>query len=534
MFSVSVRALQVMLDNMEKKDPPIIVACHTNHAVDQLLREVHKIAPLCFVRLGGRSQDKQIIKPQTIYELKQREDNPVPRSGITSTALRTIDTLGRELGKMLKPLLSDEKFDLAVLEADGILSNEQKTSLEKEAARWVNAGNASEVTDALKIWAAKSTAPPEARDNMLPMFTYEEVELEREDLEEKEAEAAPADEEARAEYLQGNYLELGESFVCTKPNARVRADRKGKVPKEFRSVSRLVDQTQDLNMVQLDTRGLVYEYLIKRLKESRRDEVRRLAVRYAEAVKQRTIGTWTENAWLLKQHRIVGMTTTGLSKYRGLIAAIKPKVVMIEEAGEVLEAPVIAGALESVQHLILVGDHQQLKPHLHVHELEGAPYHLDRSLLERLVDAGVEYDQLQTQRRMVPEVSRLLGPIYGEGTIKNHEGMSDPDVRPYVVLKQTRALLDANNSQSCSRHEEPLVVRSFIPRVALRSNWLTMFRFFDHQWLESRDGQMSSLNKEEAAMIVGFVTHLYHNGTPLQHITSEGTSRSLLEYSLRS
>lgn len=65
--------------------------------------------------------------------------------------------------------------------------------------------------------------------------------------------------------------------------------------------------------------------------------------------------------------------------------------------------------MESVQHLILAGKNQQLKPHLHVRELVGAPYHLARSLLKRLVEAGVEYDQLQTQRHMVPEVSKLLG-----------------------------------------------------------------------------------------------------------------------------
>lgn len=50
---------------------------------------------------------------------------------------------------------------------------------------------------------------------------------------------------------------------------------------------------------------------------------------------------------------------------------------------------------------------------------------------------------------------------------------------------------------------------------------LTTCRFFNHQWPESRDDQRSSLNKEEAAMIVGFVTHLYRNGLALEHITSE-------------
>lgn len=63
---------------------------------------------------------------------------------------------------------------------------------------------------------------------------------------------------------------------------------------------------------------------------------------------------------------------------------------MIEEAAEVLEAPVVACCVESVQHLILVGDHQQLRPHCHVRELE-EEYNLNVSLFERLVRNGVEY-----------------------------------------------------------------------------------------------------------------------------------------------
>jgi helicase required for RNAi-mediated heterochromatin assembly 1 len=38
------------------------------------------------------------------------------------------------------------------------------------------------------------------------------------------------------------------------------------------------------------------------------------------AVKRRT-GLWEEYETLLKKQKIVGMTTTGFSKYRGLLAA---------------------------------------------------------------------------------------------------------------------------------------------------------------------------------------------------------------------
>jgi helicase required for RNAi-mediated heterochromatin assembly 1 len=48
----SVVALRILLSNMGKDDPPVIVTCQTNHALDQLLRHVAEFEPN-FIRLGG-------------------------------------------------------------------------------------------------------------------------------------------------------------------------------------------------------------------------------------------------------------------------------------------------------------------------------------------------------------------------------------------------------------------------------------------------------------------------------------------------
>ena len=47
---------------------------------------------------------------------------------------------------------------------------------------------------------------------------------------------------------------------------------------------------------------------------------------------------WELDYNYMKQAKIIGMTTTGLSKYRGLIQGLKPKIVLVEEAAETLEA----------------------------------------------------------------------------------------------------------------------------------------------------------------------------------------------------
>lgn len=55
------------------------------------------------------------------------------------------------------------------------------------------------------------------------------------------------------------------------------------------------------------------------------------------------------------------MTTTGAAKYRSVLQEVKPPVVIVEEAAEVLEAHTITTLSQACKHLILIGDHQQVQ-----------------------------------------------------------------------------------------------------------------------------------------------------------------------------
>ncbi|KAH8726711.1 P-loop containing nucleoside triphosphate hydrolase protein [Phaeosphaeriaceae sp. PMI808] len=116
---------------------------------------------------------------------------------------------------------------------------------------------------------------------------------------------------------------------------------------------------------------------------------------------------------------VIGLTTTGLAKHASVLRNINAKVVVCEEAAEVLEAHMLGTFMPSVQHLILIGDHEQLRPQIKNHDLfsiesnRGKRYQLDRSLFERLAgqSAGqhwIPITQLNIQRRMRPEISRLV------------------------------------------------------------------------------------------------------------------------------
>lgn len=55
------------------------------------------------------------------------------------------------------------------------------------------------------------------------------------------------------------------------------------------------------------------------------------------------------------------MTTTGAAKYRSVLQEVRPPVVIVEEAAEVLEAHTITTLSNACKHLILIGDHQQVR-----------------------------------------------------------------------------------------------------------------------------------------------------------------------------
>ncbi|OQV06998.1 AAA domain-containing protein [Cladophialophora immunda] len=121
----------------------------------------------------------------------------------------------------------------------------------------------------------------------------------------------------------------------------------------------------------------------------------------------------------LQQAKIIGVTTTGLARITPLLRKLNSKVLICEEAGEVLEAHILTALLPSLEHAILIGDHLQLPPHIQSYELSresssGKRHSLDISLFERLVtpscstQTAVPYSTLETQRRMHPSISELI------------------------------------------------------------------------------------------------------------------------------
>ncbi len=93
---------------------------------------------------------------------------------------------------------------------------------------------------------------------------------------------------------------------------------------------------------------------------------------------------------------------------------------IVEEAAEILEGQLVAVIPPSVQHLIMIGDHKQLRPMVHYQRLKRR-HNFDLSMFERLFNCKIPYKQLGFQCRMRDEFVDLLRQLKIYPELKTNE-----------------------------------------------------------------------------------------------------------------
>jgi helicase required for RNAi-mediated heterochromatin assembly 1 len=464
----SVEALKVMLANQGPDDPPVIIAAQTNHALDQLL-DLSLDGGARIVRVGGRTESDRIDK-YTMYQLRQSfasGPDPTWRLLESDRKKHNQDILG-----LANTVFHDYLLHPHDLLAADILTREQFESLVDEDAEqtsghlddgpfsmWLS-GEIVE-TDRVRNKYSEQDLAGDDED-----FFKDEFEFDGDDLKHI---AADDEEDNR---IRGFFVPLAYKWSgklpCNLDNVKRRAQRESK--------------RSDLYKVPKDMRGVVYQLFLEQYIATLKPMFAHHFKQYAAICKELTASKWRQDAAMVRNLRlnIVGCTTTGLTKYRGLLAALGAKTMLIEEAAETREANIVSALYPSIQQLILVGDHQQLTPFSAVKWLSQAPYYLDLSMFERMVEyLSIPYIMLDVQRRMAPEIRSILGTFY--------RGLTD-----HPVAKQ----------------------RQPVPGMGDRRTWL-----FAHNWEDSVDANHSRFNVEEANMIANFFAYLVNNGNDPHKIT---------------
>ncbi|KAI0398918.1 P-loop containing nucleoside triphosphate hydrolase protein [Xylaria palmicola] len=133
----------------------------------------------------------------------------------------------------------------------------------------------------------------------------------------------------------------------------------------------------------------------------------------SQKVLQRLLKEKTEH--ILQSKKIIACTTTAASMYASEIQSAAPGIMIVEEAGEILESHILAAMGPTTKQLIQIGDHKQLRPKVKSFKLSveaGNGYDLNRSLFERLILQGRPSCTLLNQHRMRPEISELIRHNY--------------------------------------------------------------------------------------------------------------------------
>ncbi|XP_066577411.1 NFX1-type zinc finger-containing protein 1 isoform X2 [Amia ocellicauda] len=188
------------------------------------------------------------------------------------------------------------------------------------------------------------------------------------------------------------------------------------------------EQIHDLWALPCKERWRLYRLWVSQYRSDIKLQILECENRYQRIVNRIVELRNREDLTVLQTASIIGMTTTCAARYRKVLHDIQPKIVIVEEAAEVLEAHIVTTLTPTCEHLILIGDHQQLRPSATVYEL-AKNFNLEVSLFERLIRMNVPYIRLDYQHRMRPEIARLLTPhIYSN--LENHH-----DVYLYDSIK---------------------------------------------------------------------------------------------------
>ncbi|KAG6151133.1 hypothetical protein E4U37_005302 [Claviceps purpurea] len=434
--------LQSLVDTFgmpDLPDSPIIVVAQTNHAVDQLLKKyIDDRGSDTVVRLGRRSSDelKAFSLGERMYNSKNARGQSTKQF---TTKLKSIIKCLENAGNQAIEVVNAE-----TLKNFGVLSAAQYDSLVDDD-EWESSGAQVQEKhdDPLSRWLGDA--------DLTPARQQEEVQEEGQI------------KDRRWRGAQISFVPLEDSAAAFPNEGYAR---------------HLLERSTNLYDVRPEKRPYVYKFLLTQLRDIRnpRSGLIELLASYTENCKvMKEVKDMNRAQFILRAgFKVVACTATGLLKHKRILAQLRPRVLLMEEAAEIREADTIAACLcfPTLEHLIMLGDHQQLQPHANLHELSLDPYRINISMFERLIKIGLSHGTLLEQRRMIPPLREVVQLFY-------------PDVI---------------DSPSISK------LPTSVPGV-LQPLW-----WFQHDWQEMRSRIGSDCttieNVMEARMIVLFVQYL--------------------------
>jgi hypothetical protein len=450
---VGLKIVSSFLHNRNIWDPqatsPILVVCYTNHALDQFLEGIQE----CYIggdepniiRVGGRCKSEKLagsVLRERVQEVRTKRLLPrtlhksyIDSHNVMQSCQKDIDRAIENCDKASKNIINLPTLGSVVYPDFSVqLKFERPTEEGREIEVW------------LELWYPENATYSDVDITDPPVRVHEAHEPQQNttDSEDDEAEYIVVDNEARV--LQEERMVDGEDLELPRVNAQ--EEKESPQPKErdesgWKTVQMSESKRRHLiskgmkskPMSQADVHGVhnVWELNMKERwelycfwlneyirqckgKVQKQADIYDTACEYYKEAKNK-IDCFVMNS---QQVDVIGMTTTGAAKYHHILEGIHPKIVIFEEAAEIFEAHVVTSLPASVQHVVLIGDHKQLRPKPNCYAL-GKDYNLTTSLFERFAKNDMKYVTLNSQHRMRPEIARLISPSIYEDLINHNQ-----------------------------------------------------------------------------------------------------------------
>ncbi|CAD8088773.1 unnamed protein product [Paramecium sonneborni] len=435
----------------QRQNKPILIVCQTNHALDQFLRHILTFCRMDdIVRIGGRCKEKD-FEPMLLQFNQQ--DRKIHFRWDLFLDLR--DDLDRKLRNLLNLIdnvnykdveqYMPDLFEMVVSQYLEIEDLNFKNPIDVESKKiimhmWLDNFKPRE-EQAQKIIEKEQSYKNYLKKEQLnkkqfkPILVYKYSDLDiqfqlnedaRKQLEKDEEEENVLDENQNLDSDE----EENRKVLITSENTGKEEFIK-KLINDSRTIKRLLNRLSKDNeasfiKIMNDINGN-RNYKIWEMPQTKRNIISRYIFsqkfQYLFKLLEEEVNIFEDYINKLKQayidrdlkyiqsKQIVGVTLSGCAKYAEKLSNLNFNILIVEEAGEVLESNLVAVLSKQISHLILIGDHQQLKPHMECYELE-LKFRANISLFERLIKNGLEYVTLKYQRRMKSSFADFIRLIY--------------------------------------------------------------------------------------------------------------------------
>ncbi|KAI5646618.1 AAA domain-containing protein [Phthorimaea operculella] len=426
---IGVKIASTLLKNLSLEGTPILIICYTNHALDQFLEGILPVTNN-IVRLGSQSKSSA-LEPYNLNNLRSKTKSKY--SSLFGAKRFELQRISKQMTEVQTEVEKCEKEIICYKYLKPYIKSKTELRSDKEdpILQWLfgylddKFDDDEEKDEGLDDWE-KALEDEQPGDKIDTCFSQQWAEREMNSM----LNSIRYVKDITDDHYEGQKMTDRFESQVNKIRRRLQVFKKrfaAEKSKNQDGETKLIE-VEDLNKLTPDKRWEVYFSCVNAIKSKLMAQMHELQEQHNIcSTEMEEVGTLIDGE-VMRTARAVGVTTTTAARRHDLMKRLLSPIVIVEEAAEVLEAHIVASLTDKCQHLILIGDHKQLRPSAAHYKL-AKHYNFEISLFERMIRNGVHARTLTIQRRMRANFVELLTPAIYE-RLDSHPSVNEyPNVR---------------------------------------------------------------------------------------------------------